>query len=257
MFNKYALIHKLIFSWILTVWFTIGLQGQSTEQNGGDILGFHFSVGANLPGGDLADRFGISSQFGLMADYKFDKGEWFSGVNFNYYYGSQVHEDVLSTLRTEQGFIIGINSEIASVFLRQRGYYFGILCGKVFHYKDPNYRSGIRLGLGAGIMRHWVRLLDDTNSVPQIKNEYKAGYDRLTGGIQIQENIAYQIMSNNHRLNFILGFEFSQGFTKSMRDIQFDSGETEFQGRLDLRYALTFTWTLPFYLNQDPSDIYY
>jgi hypothetical protein len=257
MFNALPKFLHFIFICCFVIFIQFISAAQSANENGGDILGFHFTVGANIPGADLADRFGISSQFGLMADYKFDKSEWFSGLNFNYYYGSQVNEDVLSTLRTEQGFIIGINSELASVFLRQRGYYIGVLGGKVFHFKDPNYRSGIRLAVGAGLMRHWVRLLDDTNSVPQIKNEYKKGYDRLTGGLQIQENIAYQIMSNNHRLNFILGFEFSQGFTSSMRDVQFDSGITIFPNRLDLRYALTFTWTLPFYLNQNPEDIFY
>jgi hypothetical protein len=257
MFYIYSRLFRLSLFLLILLFNGVHAQSQSVEKNGGDILGFHFSVGANLPGGDLADRFGVSSQFGLMADYKFDKGEWFSGINFNYYYGSQVKEDVLSTLRTEQGFIIGINGELASVFLRQRGYYLGLTGGKVFHFKDPNYRSGIRLGLGVGVMRHWMRLLDDTNSVPQIKNDYKAGYDRLTGGLQLQENIGYQIISNNHRLNFILGFEFSQGFTNSLRDVQFDTGYTSFPNRLDLRYAITFTWTLPFYLNQNPADIYY
>lgn len=235
----------------------VSLVAQNAAKNSGDILGFHFSVGANLPGGDLDERFGMSSHFGLMSDYRFEKGEWYSGLYFNYYYGSQVHEDVLSNLRTSQGFIIGINNELASVFLRQRGYSFGITGGKLFHFKDPNVRSGIRLGLGGGITRHWVRLLDDTNSVPQIKNDFKAGYDRLTGGFELKETIAYQIMSNNHRLNFILGFELSQGFTKSLRDVQFDTGQTQFKDRLDLRYAVNFTWTLPFYLEQDPSEIYY
>lgn len=234
------------------------LYSQDSKKNEGNIIAFNFSLGGDLPGGDLKDRFGYSNYFGLGGDYILDGSDMVLGLNFNYNFGNIVHEDVFSNLRTSEGLVIGTNGEMASLFMRQRGYYLGVLGGKIFHLKDKSYRSGIRVTGGVGIMRHWVRLLDNTNSVPQIKGDYKAGYDRLTGGFALQENISYHIMSNNHRVNFILGFEFTQGFTSDMRDIYFNTGEMNPNGsRVDLRYALKLSWTLPFYIQQNPDELFY
>lgn len=83
--------------------------------------------------------------------------------------------------RTPEGDIIGNDRLLASVVLRKRGYYFGGLVGKLFTFNEK--RSGIRLTLGAGLLRHWIRIQDDNSSVPELTGDYKKGYDRLTGSL--------------------------------------------------------------------------
>lgn len=237
------------------------LWGQQTGKyalNKGNALLLKISYAGHRPGGDLADRFGNNFSAGLGADLVTSKGNWLFGADFNYLFGGQVKEDVLASLRTPEGFIIGNNRSYADIQLRERGFYAGAHAGKLFSIGLPNPRSGIRATVGAGLLQHKIRIQGDPSSgVPQLDNDYKKGYDRLSNGLALTEFIGYQVMSMDKRVNFYIGFEFTQAFTMSRRDFNFDTRAKDETERNDLLFGIRVGWAIPIYFGQEAGEVFY
>lgn len=213
----------------------------------------HLMFGLHTSAGDLADRFGPDGSFGLGLEY-LTKNNFILGAEGHYFFGSAVNEDPLAILRTPEGSIIGKDRLLASVVLRKRGYYFGGTVGRLFTFNDK--RSGIRLTLGAGLLRHWIRIQDDNNSVTELTGEYKKGYDRLTGGLALNQFVGWQSLAGDRRSNWLIGLEFNEGFTNTLRDWDFSEMRKLDEKRLDIRIGLRVAWTLPFYQGK-PEEIFY
>lgn len=222
-------------------------------RNKGKAILLHIALATHLPGGDLADRFGQDGGFGLGL-------EWLTEINLliglegQYYFGNTVHEDPLAILRTPEGDLIGKDQLLASVPLRERGWYVGGLVGKLFPVKD--LRSGLRVTLGAGLTQHEIRVQDDQSALTQITGDYAKGYDRLTGGLALQQFVGWQNLAKNRLTNWMIGFEFNQGFTNTLRDWDFTERRKLDARRLDLRFGIRATWTIPFYIG-GAENIYY
>lgn len=221
--------------------------------NDGKAILLHLALGGQKTGGDLADRFGTTGTIGGGLEFA-SPSNFIFGAEGQFYFGTNVLEDPLAILRTPEGDIIGNNRIIASVALRQRGFYSGLLLGKLFVLGAQ--RSGIRLTLGAGYTQHWIRIQDDSQSVTQLTGAYKAGYDRKCGGLALNEFIGWQHLARNRRANWTLGFEFNQGFTQTLRDWDFNDKRKLDGRRLDLRFGIKAVWTLPFYPGK-AEQIYY
>ncbi len=213
----------------------------------------HLLFGYHQPGGDLANRFGSAFSIGLGGDLLTKQNILF-GVEGHFFYGNKVKEDPLAILRAPDGSIIGNDRLLASVVLRQRGLYTGVLIGKIFTFSEK--RSGIRLTLGGGWGLHKIRVQDDNTTVAQLSGDYVKGYDRLTGGVGIQEFVGWQYLSKDRRANWILGFEFSQGFNHSLRDWDFNDRRKLDEQRTDLRFGIRAAWTIPFYVGNS-KEIFY
>jgi hypothetical protein len=81
--------------------------GEAAEpRNKGTAHSLHFSLGAHLPGGDMASRFGMSGAFGGGVEFMTDNS-FFIGADVQAIYGGNVKEDPLDNLRTPDGYIIG------------------------------------------------------------------------------------------------------------------------------------------------------
>ncbi len=223
-------------------------------RNKGKAILLHLEFGLHAPAADLADRFGVDGGLGLG-------GEWITANNFiigtegHFYFGTKVKEDPLAILRTPEGDIIGKDFTIASVPLNQRGIYVGGLVGKLFPFKK-DARSGLRVTLGAGMTQHWIRMQDDQSLLTQITGDYIKGYDRLTGGLATEQFIGWQNLAKNRLANFMIGLEFNQGFTHTLRDWDFNDRRKLDGQRLDLRFGIRAAWTIPFYLGE-ADHIYY
>ncbi len=225
---------------------------ENVRNQGRAVLG-HVTFGTHWPGGDLQKRFGQDANFGLGLELISAKN-FIIGAEGHYLFGGKAKEDPLAILRTPDGDIIGNDQYIATVQLKERGYYIGGLIGKLIPFGAK--RSGLRITLGAGLLRHKIRLQDDTQSVGAITGAYAKGYDRLTGGIALNEFIGWQHLGAQRRSNWLIGLEFNQGFTKSLRDWDFSERRKLDGGRKDLRFGLRIAWTLPFYLD-NADKIYY
>jgi len=250
---------KIFFTLLTLVFGSLSGMAQEYERgNSSPILLFTFSYGIHLPGGDLSERFRNHTSLGFNTEFMTtDDKNWIMGVEGNFHFGNTVKEDVLTSLEDDQGFIIGNNRAIADIRLRQRGFYTGIYAGKLIPLSKMNKRSGIRLTLGTGLFQHKIRIQDDPNSfVPGLGGDYKKGYDRLSNGIALTEFIGYQILSTNRLINVALGFEFTQAFTQSRRDWDFDLMAKDTRKRTDLVFGFRLSWTLPYYLGES-AEIYY
>jgi hypothetical protein len=225
---------------------------QETNRKSKAILA-HIMFGYHLPGGDLSERFGPAFSVGLGTEH-LTKNNFIIGLEGHFFYGNKVNDDPLAILRTPEGDIIGSDRLLASVVLRQRGLYTGVLVGKLFTFSEQ--RSGIRFTLGAGWSTHKIRIQDDNSSVTQLTGDYKKGYDRLTAGLGAQQFIGWQYLSDDKRANWLVGFEFSQGFTQSRRDWDYNDMRKLDEQRLDLRYGIRVAWTLPFYIGNS-KEIFY
>lgn len=226
---------------------------QLEARNKGRAILFHLTLGGHLPGGDLSKRFGTDQNLGSGLEW-ITAGNWIFGLEGNFFFSPTVKEDPIANLRTPDGDVIGNNQAIASVVLRERGIYAGALAGRLFTFGKK--RSGLRVTLGAGQMQHWIRVQDDTRSVTQITGDYAKGYDRLTGGLALNEFVGWQHLGPNRNVNWFVGLEFNQGFTKSLRDWDFSSKQKLEGNRLDLRFGLRAGWTFAFY-HKVAEKIYY
>jgi len=65
------------------------------------------------------------------------------------------------------------------------------------------------------------------------------------------------LLTHNHRINFFAGFDFTEAFTQSRRDINFDTMRKDDENRLDLLVGFRVSWTVPLYLGTKPEEIFY
>lgn len=219
---------------------------------------FYASYNFQIPIGDLSDRFGVNSNVGGGFLYKTASG-FYLGADFNYIFGKDIRigDELMSNLKTEAGNIIDLSGNWTSYALFERGYYVRGKFGKLLNFVAPNPNSGIVLMGGAGYLQHKVRIQVENNTAPQLQGDYKRGYDRLTGGICISEFIGYQYLGNSRLVNFMGGFEFVQGWTSPLRDVNFDTGEPdEKQSRFDGLIGFRIAWIIPIYTRM-PEEFYY
>jgi len=235
----------------------IFLCAQDEESQTGSSYVFGPTIGAsyNVPAGDLGDRFGNHSEISVGLEYQLSPSKWVFSFETDFLFGSSVKEDVLAPLRLENGLILGNDSEYANIFLRQRGVHMGLMVEKTVLANDIG--RGLRLGAGVGLLNHFIRIQDDSRSVPQVAGRYKKGYDRNTRGFALKERFSYNFVSDSKRVNFSLGFEFTQGFTKNTRAINFDTALPDTENRIDLIYALNLKWLLPLVNSSGDEEIFY
>lgn len=213
------------------------------------------SYAGQIPGGDVAERFGPNSSLGFHALFK-TKSNFVFGLEANFLFSKNVKElTVLDPLRTADGNIITTDGEYAFINAYQRGWVGMASVGKIFPWFGPNPNSGVMLKASIGYMQHKIRYDVDMNNVPQLVDPYVKGYDRLTGGLATSQFIGYQYLGNKRFYNFFAGFEFYQGFTKSLRSWDFDLISADTEQKLDLFYSLRVGWTAPIY-KRAPKEFY-
>ncbi|PHN07611.1 hypothetical protein [Flavilitoribacter nigricans] len=252
-------MYRYLTTIIFLIFFSGGLRAQVNEaRNSGSALLLNFSYGLHLPGADLQERFGLNFSPGVEVSYITDQKNWILSLQSSFQFGSEVKNDVLAGLRTAEGFIIANDRAVADIQLRERGFYLGLGIGKLIGLSPKNYRSGIRLDLGVGLLQHQIRIQDDpVRTVAALTGDYRKGYDRLSNGPALRQFIGYQVLSLDKRANFFAGVELIQGFTRSRRDYDFASQQQDLSQRLDLLYGFRLGLTLPFYVGQSPDGIYY
>lgn len=218
------------------------------------LIGLSFSY--QLSAGDMVKRFGNSSSIQLNCDFK-TKKQWIFGFNGSYFFGKDINEKgIFDSITTQEGNIISQNGEFADIRLYERGFTFSVTAGRLFTLKKPNPNSGIIVNIGLGFIQHKIRIETIGNNVPQLSTEYKKGYDRLSNGLLLTENLGYLYLSNNRLVNFYFGFECMQGFTKNRRSFDFDLMKQDTKKRLDVLYGGKVAWILPLY-KKAPQPFYY
>lgn len=212
----------------------------------------------SMPGGDMAKRFGFSHSIGAGYTYKRADG-WCFTVEGNFIFrdGIKNSRSYMSGILTSDGFIIDESGVFANVTLVERGFTLWLKGGKLIPLKRPNPNSGILLQFGAGMLQHKIRIDVQGNSVPQLTNEYKKGYDHLCNGPAISQFVGYQYFGNVKKLRFFAGLEFVQSFTQSRRFYYFNDMQYANEKRIDLLNSIKVGWYIPFYDKAKKRFYYY
>ncbi len=215
------------------------------------------SYAAQLPFGDLAERFGWNSNIGLNIGYKTESNWIFSG-NTQFFFGNQLRDtSMLRNMYTSDGQIINQNGTYANIVGYERGWIFTGAAGKLFPVIGPNENSGILLTLGGGFMMHKARIDSEQNLVPQFTGDYRKLYDRYTTGFAFNSFLGYLHMSNNGLANFFCGIDVSTGFTQGRRARQVGQTTEEIAAnRTDIIAGLRFGWIVPI-RKRAPQEFYF
>ncbi|HAQ64403.1 MAG TPA: hypothetical protein DCR43_00865 [Bacteroidales bacterium] len=242
----------------LIIWVTPGIKAQVSVQD--SVISsslIYAAVGLQFPGGDMADRYGISFSVGPGYLYKTSRN-WLFGVEANFFFGDDVKiaDSLFKNIMTSNDFIIDGNGEGSIIGITQRGFSAWGKVGKLFPVLSPNPNSGLFFTLGAGYLSHNISISNLDNSAPQLDGDYRKGYDRLTAGPAVNLNIGYLYLSNHRLFNFMIGFELSQAWTKSLRDYDFDLMKADNQSRSDLLTGFKIGWIIPLY-GRAPKEYYF
>ena len=219
---------------------------------------FSFNLSGHLVSGDAGDQYANALGLGMDIE-KRTRTNWLFGVDGTYMFGSEVNNvfDIFGHLATEQGFILGLNGQYATVEFLYRGFNVGGHVGKLFNIMGPNPNSGLLVKLGAGYVQNKIFIRAPGTDIPQIQGEYAKGYDRLHEGLAIKQYVGYMHSGNSRTVNFQVGFEFMQGFTKNVRGFNYDTGMPDNAQKLDLYFGIKASWVLPIYDKNQQKFYYY
>lgn len=244
------LLKKCLAVLALLLMYSTGLRAQFKSNISDTIVNaklLSFSYGFQVPFGDLADRFGPNNNLAAAFYFKMSHN-FLIGAEADYLFGGVVREDtILKYLYTASGGLVGIDGLYETVFLFERGTAFWGKFGKIIPVGKTNPNSGITLLAGAGFLQHRIKLTSPNKSLPNILNDYAKGYDRLTNGFALSQYVGYTHLDKRKLVNFSIGLEVMEGFTKNRRDWNFDQMVKDDSKRLDILAGLKLSWILPFY----------
>ncbi len=215
----------------------------------------HLNYQAQMPLGNMASRFGFSNMVGVGFDYKVKN--WTIGICGNFLFGNKVKGDVIAAIRTKEGYIINTDGVPADVLLYERGWKTGLEFGRLVSFKKPNPNSGLLFKLGLGYLQHKITINSNVKQMPQLDKTYRKGYDRLTGGFYLSQFIGYMYLDPKKFVNFYVGIELHEGFTKGYRPWQFDIDAPDNKSRFDGFAAIKIGWIIPVYRKEKVEQFYY
>ena len=207
------------------------------------IYGFY---GYQWPGADMARRFGSNSTVGAGFLEK-TASNWLFGAEYNFLFGNNVKngKDILKGIITSDGQIISGDGTPSVVAMFERGQTFGAKFGKLIPVIKSDKNSGIFFTAGLGYIMHKIRIEVENNSAPQLNGDYKRGYDRLSGGLMLNQAIGFMYFGQSRLLNFTFSVEAFEGWTKSYRDYYFDTMAPAEGRNFDFLIGPKITWMIP------------
>lgn len=216
------------------------------------MVGFHFS--GQMPDRDLAQRYGNSLSPGTSFTWK-TKQNILVSVSGSYFFGKNVKDNITVNMRNNDGFIVNNDGFSSDLRITERGWNFQGSIGYIIPKTGFNKNCGLFFTLGAGHMQHKIKLYDAEKKVAAVHGDYYKGYDRYSGGFALSQFVGYMYLSNNRLANCYIGIEAYEGFTKSYRGYNYDTGLADTKQRFDVLKGIRIGWILPLY--KRTKDFYY
>lgn len=202
---------------------------------------------ANFSGGDMLQRWGFTNTIGADVDFKM-KNNLIFGVDGGFMFGNSLKDSsIFSNAVNSYGTITAQSGAPADVFFYMRGMNINGNIGYVFNKFGHNPNSGLWVNFGVGFLAHKIRIESLYDDVLNLEGDYRKGYDHLSMGVNTKQFIGYLYQANHRFLNFYAGLEFTQGFTKNVRNYNFDSKGPEPELRIDLLNSIKLGWMIPIY----------
>ena len=198
-----------------------------------------------FPGGDYEDTFGNTSSIGGAFGFK-TKSNWQFEIEGGFLFGADIkRKDLLVDILNANGDVTDADGELVRVVYDIRGLSFYASAGKVFSVLGSNKNSGILVQAGVGFLQHRIKVDFRDGEVFQLSDDMLKGYDRFHRGLALKQFIGYQYFGKQNLLNFYAGFEFNQGFTRNLREYNYDNRSFDKDQKLDLLYGFRFGWAIP------------
>jgi hypothetical protein len=239
--------------------FFIGSQMLFAQKKGdlasNKILNFQFIYQNQSPQGDWEKLYGISHGMGVGFNYKSQTNWAFSAETCFMLSGNLKGGVNLINLTNSNGFNFNSNNGTpATVDLSMRGFNSFAKIGKIFPVSKYNKNHGIFAQVGLGYLMHYLNFNIPQSTVAQLNEDYQKGYDRLHGGIATSQFLGYYFHSESRLINFCVGLEFVQGYTKNLREFNYDTQAYDLGNKQDNFAALRLMWMIPIYLSNEKEE---
>lgn len=225
---------------------------------------FVASGGVDLPAASYASRFGLGYEAGAGFWVKTRRG-WLFGVEYSYLFTSKVREAVLDSIRLRSvstpNQLVGKDGLFADVRVTGRGYKFPTLkIGRVWSgvqlLPGASVNGGAFALLGVGFWQHKINFEDVAGTATPLSGAYVKGYDRLTNGLALTQNLGYLYLSRRRRVNCFLALELTEGFTRNRRAWDFSTAQRDTRARFDVLIGARVGWLFTVY-KKLPRSYYY
>lgn len=221
---------------------------------------FQATYAYQFPGGDTKTLYGQNHSIGGSVFFK-TENNWLFSINGNFITGNDVkitRQELYGDILDHNGEIITGDGIYGSYANFERGAHFQIRVGKIFPVLAPNPNCGffVQGGLGYLYNRIKTEFGSYASPPPALAGDYPYGYDRMRGGFAWSGEIGYLFLSNSRVLNFSLSFEFTQAFTKSLREWDFNLRAKDTNSYIDQYVGIRAAIYIPTY-KRKPADYYY
>jgi hypothetical protein len=231
-----------------------GLFGPSENKESRHGFILNGNVGYDVPGADMAKRFGNSFRLGPALLYK-TKSNWLFGAKFDFIVGKNVTEDSLminirdkyATYSHNLYEFINNDGQRIGVPVYERGYTVGLSAGRIFNRSKLHPDNGITILTSAGFIQHRINIYDKDKSVMSLRGRYLRGYDRLSNGWFVEQYAGYSHFSGSRLINYTIGLDFMAGFTEGRRDYLFDVMRPDHAKRLEILFGVRGGWFIPMF----------
>ena len=227
------------------------------KAKGNLIYSFSAYYAYEFPGGNLAQRFGNNHKIGGQFTYK-SATNWIFSFDGGYMFGTNLKKEaysVLNPLKTAQGQITSKYGTPSDIVLNERGFSFSITGGKILPFLQTNKNSGPFIMFGGTFLQHKIRIDVKGNDAPQLSDEYKKGYDRLTNGWGFRQFVGYRHYSESRMFNFYIGLETTQAYTQNKRAYNYDTMQYDNTKHWDLLYSIKVGFVIPL-ARREPAEFY-
>ena len=232
----------------LIVLFTLHAKSQQSRVDSASTIPFFYGFyGYQWPGGDMAEQFSSNSTIGPGFMVK-TKSNWLFGAEYNFLFGNNVKNglDILDGMITSDGNVISGDGTPALIALYERGSITGVKFGKLIPVSKSDKNSGFFITAGLGYINHKIRIEVENQNTPQLKGDYKRGYDRLSGGLMLSQSVGFMYFGKSRLLNFTLSVEAFEGFVKPYRDYYFDlMAPPPQEKQFDFLIGPKISWMIP------------
>lgn len=221
---------------------------------------FQATYAYQFPGKDTKVLYDNNNSLGGSILYK-TESNWVFSFNGNFISGNNVNisrEELFGDILDNNGEIITGDGIYGSYALFERGAHFQVKVGKIIPVLSPNPNCGffVQGGLGYLFNRLRTEFGSYVSPPPALAGDYLYGYDHMRGGFAWSGEIGYLYLSNTRVLNFSISLEFTQAYTKPMREWDFNLMQKDTSSYVDQYVGIRAAIYIPTY-KRKPAEYYY
>ncbi len=246
--------HTLLFILLLTS--NLSFAQKKGDDYSNKIFNFQFIYNGQNPSGDWSKMYGISHGLGFGVNYK-SQTNWVLNTEGSFMLSGNIKSEAVNliNLTNSNNYIFNSNNGTpATVDITMRGFNGFVKIGKVFPIARFNKNHGFFVQAGAGYLMHYINFNIPQSTVVQLNETNQRGYDRLHAGPATNQFIGYFYQSENRLINFYIGIDFTQAFTKNLREFNYDTKQYDTGSKQDNITAFRFAWMIPIYLSNKNDE---